>query len=90
MSEQHPAAPAHFYLATIGVIPSGQRSGVGTALIRAVLDRCDRERIPVYLANTKEPNLAFYGQHGFVARERAHLPEGGPPIWPMWREPVPA
>lgn len=89
MREHHPDAPEHFYLSMIGVDPPLQGSGVGSALIRSVLERCDRERIPVYLANTKERNLAFYERHGFAARGRVELPDGGPPMWPMWRAPEP-
>ena len=87
MSAQHRADPPHFYLGTIGVLPSVQRGGLGSVLIRGVLERCDREGIPAFLINTKERNLAFYGRHGFAAVARVELPDGGPPVWPMWREP---
>ena len=87
MSAQHPAEPPHFYLGTIGVLPTVQRGGLGSVLIRVVLERCDREGIPAALINTKERNLAFYGRHGFTAVARVELPDGGPPVWPMWREP---
>ena len=87
MGAQHPAAPPHFYLGTIGVLPTVQRGGLGSLLIRVVLERCDQQRIPAALINTKERNLAFYGRHGFTAVARVELPDGGPPVWPMWREP---
>ena len=87
MAAHHPAAPPHCTLATIGVLPERQRGGVGSALMRAVLERCDRERTPAYLASTRERNLALYARHGFAVRGRFGLPDGGPPIWPMWREP---
>ncbi len=85
--DAHHPAEEHFYLLGIGVLPGGQGGGVGSALIRTVLDRCDRERIPAYLENSKERNLPFYERHGFVVRERIELPDGGPPLWPMWRNP---
>ena len=87
MAAHHPAAPPHCTLAAIGVLPERQRGGVGSALMRAVLERCDRERTPAYLASTRERNLALYARHGFAVRGRFGLPDGGPPIWPMWREP---
>ena len=48
----------------------------------------DREGVPLYLENSKEKNLAFYGRHGFQPREPMRLPgRNGPHIWPMWRNP---
>ena len=81
----HPAEPPHCYLFAIGVDPAQQGGGRGSRLIREVLDRCDREAIPAYLENTRERNLPFYKRHGFVTRERVDLPDGGPPVWLMWR-----
>ena len=85
---RHPAKPEHFYLFAIGVDPSAQGTGVGSVLIREVLDRCDRDGIPAYLENTKERNLPFYRRHGFEVRERVDLPDDGPPVFLMWREPA--
>jgi ribosomal protein S18 acetylase RimI-like enzyme len=87
MDGKHPHEPHHFYLFAIGVAPGSQGGGVGSRLIREVLDRCDRERIPAYLENTKERNLAFYEPHGFRVMERIDLDSGGPSMWLMWREP---
>ena len=87
MAEHHPAEPPNFYLGAIGVLPAVQRGGLGSLLIRAVLDRCDREGIPASLISTRERNLPLYERHGFVVSARVELPEGGPSLWPMWREP---
>ena len=88
MAEHHPAEPPNFYLGAIGVLPALQRGGLGSLLIRAVLDRCDREGIPASLISTRERNLPLYQRHGFVVRARVELPGGGPSLWPMWREPL--
>ncbi len=87
MAEHHPAEPPNFYLGAIGVLPAVQRGGLGSLLIRAVLDRCDREGIPASLISTRERNLPLYERHGFVVSARVELPDGGPSMWPMWREP---
>ena len=87
MAEHHPAEPPNFYLGAIGVLPAVQRGGLGSLLIRAVLDRCDREGIPASLISTRERNLPLYERHGFVVSARVELPDGGPAMWPMWREP---
>jgi ribosomal protein S18 acetylase RimI-like enzyme len=85
MNAKHPAE-THFYLFSIGVLPEGQGSGTGSALMRAALDRCDREGIAAYLENTNERNMTFYERHGFKMTERVDLPDGGPSFWSMWRE----
>jgi GNAT superfamily N-acetyltransferase len=82
---RHPSE-RHLYLAVLGVDPSRQGQGVGSQLIRAGLDLCDREHLPAYLETGKEQNLAFYGRHGFQVVDRVELPKG-PPVWFLWREP---
>jgi GNAT superfamily N-acetyltransferase len=81
----HPA-PEHWYLGILGTDPDHQGGGLGTAVLRPILDRCDSEGIPAYLESSKERNLAFYGRHGFVSSKPFDLPGGGPPVWPMWRD----
>lgn len=85
IEERHPAAQ-HFYLSVIGTDPAHQGRGIGSALLRPVLDLCDREHFPAYLESSKERNVDFYARHGFRVRERITLPDG-PPLWLMWREP---
>jgi ribosomal protein S18 acetylase RimI-like enzyme len=76
----------HYYLSTLGTEPDFQRKGVGSALMRPVLDRCDNEGVPAYLESSKEANVPYYGHHGFEVTEMVTVP-GGPPLWLMWREP---
>ncbi|MFL5825588.1 MAG: GNAT family N-acetyltransferase [Thermoleophilaceae bacterium] len=85
VERRHPKG-RHFYLAVLGTDPDHQGRGVGSALLRPVLDMCDSEGIPAYLETGKERNLSFYGRHGFEVTERLELPNG-PPIWLMWRDP---
>jgi ribosomal protein S18 acetylase RimI-like enzyme len=85
MEKLHPREP-HFYLSTLGVEPAAQGSGLGTALMAPMLERCDREGVPAYLESSKESNVAFYGRFGFrVTREMRF--RGGPALWLMWRDP---
>jgi ribosomal protein S18 acetylase RimI-like enzyme len=76
----------HWYLATLGTDPERQRTGVGSALLRSVLDTVDAEGLPAYLESSKESNLAFYGRHGFEVTGEIHTPRGGPTLWLMWRK----
>ena len=82
----HPVDPPHWYLAILGTDPSHQGSGVGSALIAAVTDRCDAEGLPAYLESSKEQNVPFYVRHGFEVQATME-PAGAPTMWRMWREP---
>jgi ribosomal protein S18 acetylase RimI-like enzyme len=83
---QHPHAP-HYYLFFLGVDPPCRGQGLGTALLRPVLERCDRAALPAYLENTNARNLPLYERHGFRVTREVLLAEGGPMVWPMWRVP---
>jgi len=82
---KHPREP-HFYLAVLGTEPAAQGRGLGSAVLRGVLDQCDRDGVPAFLESSKERNIAFYARHGFRVTEEIRLLRG-PPMWKMWREP---
>lgn len=82
----HPPGP-HYYLAGLGTDPDHQGTGVGSAVLTPVLDRCDREGLGAYLESSKEKNVPFYNRHGFEVTRELRLPGGGPSVWLMWREP---
>jgi len=86
MEKAHPRAPEHWYLAILGTDPDHQGTGVGSALLAPVLERCDAEGTPAYLESSKLSNVAFYARHGFEERETLVI-DGGPTMYPMWREP---
>ncbi len=86
VEEQHPHEP-HYYLEFLGIRPEHRGIGLGRALIEPMTMRADREGVGMYLENSKESNLAFYGRHGFQVGSVFDLPGGGPPLWLMWREP---
>jgi ribosomal protein S18 acetylase RimI-like enzyme len=73
----------------IGVDPTGQGRGLGSALISHTLARADAEEMPAYLDATSERSVPLYERHGFEVTEEFHLPKGGPPLWRMWRDPQP-
>ena len=85
LERHHPEREPHWYLAILGTDPSRQGRGVGSALIRAVTDRCDEQGLGAYLESSKEENVAFYARHGFEVRRELPL-RGGPPLWLMWRD----
>ena len=85
IEKRHPSEP-HYYLAAIGTEPKHQGTGVGSALMRPMIERCDEEGIGAYLESSKKTNLAFYHSFGFELREELVL-KGGPTMYLMWRDP---
>jgi GNAT superfamily N-acetyltransferase len=86
LESDHPTEP-HWFLDWIGVERSGQGQGVGSALLRPVLERCDAEGTPAYLNAGSPRSRDLYLRHGFKVTHRFYLPDGGPPLWRMWRNP---
>ncbi|KAB2376105.1 GNAT family N-acetyltransferase [Actinomadura montaniterrae] len=87
IEKHHPPEP-HWYLAVLGTDPPAQGNGLGGALLRSRLDRCDAEGVPAYLESSKERNVPYYERFGFrVTRELALPGRGCPPVWLMWRDP---
>lgn len=75
----------HFYLSAIGVDPDRQGEGVGTSLMKPVLDRCDRERVPAYLETAVARNVLLYERLGFDVVEEMDLPRTDIHGWLMLR-----
>jgi ribosomal protein S18 acetylase RimI-like enzyme len=77
----------HWYLAGIGVDPSAQRTGVGSALIAPGVEAAARDGLPTVLLTNNEANLPFYERHGFVVVREDDTPRGGPHAWAMVKSP---
>lgn len=86
IADEHKPEDPHWYLFFIGVVPDRQGQGIGSTLLRDVLDECDRDAIPAYLEATCEQNKRLYERHGFAVTAELHLPDG-PTGFGMWREP---
>jgi ribosomal protein S18 acetylase RimI-like enzyme len=85
MEQYHPHEP-HWYLPLIGVDPSRYGQGLGTALMRHALARCDQDGLPAYLESSNPRNLSLYRRQGF--EERGTIQAGSsPPVVPMVRWP---
>ncbi|MEU1818164.1 GNAT family N-acetyltransferase [Streptomyces roseifaciens] len=84
----HPGDRAHYYLPTIVAAPGRRGEGRGRALLTTVLDRCDEEGMPAYLEASNARSKGLYERLGFaLTGTPIDLPDGGPRMWPMWREP---
>jgi ribosomal protein S18 acetylase RimI-like enzyme len=87
VQRRHPRTPPHWYLSLLGTDPDARGLGLGSAVLRPVLEQCDRDGVCVYLESSKERNIDFYARHGFRVTGELRLPRG-PWMWPMWREPL--
>jgi GNAT superfamily N-acetyltransferase len=85
MELRHVREP-HYYVRDVGVHPDMQGKGLGSALLRPTLDRCDREGLPAYLEASSERNAALYERLGFQLTGELRV-GGSPPLRLMLRPP---
>jgi len=85
MDALHPR-DAHWHLPLIGVDPAHQGKGIGAALLRHVLNACDRQKVLAYLEATNPRNVPLYERHGFEALGSIQVADS-PPVVPMVRKP---
>ncbi|WID97567.1 N-acetyltransferase [Bosea vestrisii] len=88
MERYHPKGP-HWYLPLIGTDPARQGQGIGSALMRHALARCDREGVAAYLESSNPRNIPLYQRHGFEVLGTIQI-GSSPVLTPMLRPPQPA
>ncbi len=77
---------AHWHLPLIGVDPVYQGKGIGSALLRHVLNACDSQKVLAYLEATSPRNVPLYERHGFETLGSIQVADS-PPVVPMLRNP---
>jgi ribosomal protein S18 acetylase RimI-like enzyme len=85
MGRYHPSEP-HWYLPLMGVDPSQQGKGFGSALLQQVLIQCDRDNKLAYLESSNPKNISLYVRHGFEILGTIQVGTS-PSIFPMLRRP---
>jgi ribosomal protein S18 acetylase RimI-like enzyme len=75
----------HYYLSALGVEPRRQGEGIGTALLRPVLELADRAGVPAYLETAVARNVLLYERLGFEVVEELVLPRTDVHGWLMRR-----
>ncbi len=83
MEKYHPTEP-HWYLPLIGVDPSQQGKGIGSALMKHALETIDRDHLPAYLESSNPKNISLYERHGFEVTGEIQV-GSSPPMRPMYR-----
>lgn len=81
------APDTYWYLWLLGVDPRSQGRGVGSGLVRDLLDRADAAGASCYLETEKEENLRFYESHGFAVASRETVFSPDVFTWSMIRRP---
>ena len=85
MERYHPRDP-HWYLPFIGIDPSRQGNGYGSALMKHALEACDGDHATAYLESSNPKNIPLYERHGFELLGTIQV-GSSPPIFPMLRKP---
>jgi GNAT superfamily N-acetyltransferase len=85
----HPRDAPHYFLTLLGTAPEHRGRGHGLALLAANLRLVDEAGLPAYLEASNVANVQLYERHGFVAHGGFVLPDGGPEVVTMWRDPRP-
>ena len=85
MSRYHPSEP-HWYLPLMGVDPSQQGKGFGSALLQHTLIQVDRDNKLAYLESSNPRNITLYKRHGFELLGTIQIGTS-PSIAPMLRRP---
>jgi ribosomal protein S18 acetylase RimI-like enzyme len=85
MAVYHPHDP-HWYLPLIAVDPANQGRGLGGALLKEALGRCDADGLPAYLESSNPRNITLYQRHGFEILGRIQVGDS-PVLTPMLRTP---
>jgi ribosomal protein S18 acetylase RimI-like enzyme len=88
IESRHPTKPPHHHLAFLAVRPDCQGLGIGSALLAAHHQFLDSQAsLPAYLEAAELRSRQLYLRHGYVdLGPPNHLPEAGPPMYPMWRD----
>ena len=77
----------YVYLQMLGVTTAHQGQGLGGSLLRALIERCDGEGLPIYLETETEENVRLYEHFGFDLMQRITLDRLALPMWEMLRQP---
>ena len=83
----HPEKEPHYYLSLLGTHPDHRGRGLGMGLLANTLARIDAEGAPAFLESSNPANDRRYERLGFVKCGEFELPEDGPNVTQMWRDP---
>lgn len=85
IDEYHPKYP-HWYLSMIAIDPFCQGQGLGSALMKHAVARCDAEGLPAFLESSNPRNISLYERYGFEPMGQIQIGDS-PLVTPMLRTP---
>jgi GNAT superfamily N-acetyltransferase len=77
----------HQSLFLIGVHPQKQGQGYANVLMKSMLERLDREKLPCFLETQTPINVDIYQKYDFTIKHQGKIPGTEIPHWAMLREP---
>jgi GNAT superfamily N-acetyltransferase len=87
---QRELSQPHQQLMFLVVHPGVQRRGIGSLLLDVRHQQLDARGVSAYLDASSSGAFALYLRHGYRSEgPPVNLPDGGPPVYPMWRPPAP-
>ena len=86
-AEARPVGQEYYYLTLLGTDPQHRGKGAGLRLLEDTLKIVDEAAMPAYLEASNQVNVALYERYGFQLGSIFGLPQGGPDVPTMWREP---
>lgn len=87
LRQVHPHNP-HWHLVSLAVRADQQNNGLGSALLHHHHQALDEHGLAAFLTASSEHNRRLFARTGYLdLTEPVGLADGGPLIWPMWREP---
>lgn len=85
MDEHHPQGAPCWYLPMIAADPAYMGRGLGAAIMKHALRRCDEDGVIAYLESSNPRNISLYERHGFEVVGTIQA-GSSPPMYPMVRE----
>ena len=83
--EQFQPKDPHWYLALAAVDPNYHSKGIGSALLKFALSKCDENGSKAYLESSNPRNISLYERHGFEVLGEVTIADG-PIYYPMSRQ----
>ena len=83
----HPHDEPHYYLSLLGTHTSQHGHGYGFGLLTENLAMVDDAGMPAYLEASNVANVPLYERFGFRVIGGFDMPDGGPHLATMWRDP---
>jgi len=86
--DEHLPASPHHYLVLLGVIPSTQGAGIGSALLQHHHSILETLQLSAYLEASSTGSAQLYRRHGYRAHGANFTLPNGAVFYPMWRDPL--